>query len=123
MAAQTERSALAKEERSAFSVADGAQALGLLSESEACYRLAGNTVDAERLKAELVRWTGQTNEDYAAVRLRLRIAIEHQRWGEAMDAVQHLQALLVDHGKQPYTEWLSGLRHELERKMVVAGHI
>jgi hypothetical protein len=119
LAVQTERSAFAKEERSAFEVADGAQALGLLSESEACYRLTGNAVDADRLKTELLRWAGQTNEDYAAARLRLRIAIEHQRWDEAMAAVQHLRALLVDHEKQPYTEWLSGLHHELERKMTV----
>lgn len=56
------------------------------------------------------------NEDYAAARLRLQIAIEHSRWGEAIEAVQHLQALLIDHGKEPYAEWLGGLLQEFERK-------
>lgn len=88
LAKQTERSALAKEERSSFAVADGAQALGLLSEAEACYRLAGKDADAGRLKTELARWTGQMNEDYAAARLRLRFALEHQRWDEALGICQ-----------------------------------
>lgn len=116
VAEQAERSAFAKEERSAFAMADGAQALGLLSESEACYRQSGNSADAERVKAELSRWTAQMNEDYAATRLRLQTAIEHRRWGEALDAARHLQALLVDHGAEPYTDWLRGLANELERK-------
>jgi hypothetical protein len=116
MATQAERSALAKEERSAFAITDGAQALALLSESEACYRTAGKAGDAERLHAELLRWTGHLNEDFAATRLRLRMALDHERWGEALEAVQYLQALLVDHVKEPYTEWLNNLRHELERK-------
>ena len=122
LATQAERSALAKEERSAFAIIDGAQALALLSESEACYRAAGKSVDAERLNAELRRWTSHLNEDFAATRLRLRMALEHERWGEALEAVQYLQALFVDHAKEPYTEWLSNLRHELERKMVVSRH-
>jgi hypothetical protein len=118
VAAQTERSALAKEERSAFMVADGAQALALLSESEACYRVAGKVEDSERIRAELLRWTARMNEEYAAARLLLRLALEHQRWGEALETVEHVQALLVDHAKEPYTEWLTGLRNELERKVV-----
>ncbi|HKO48568.1 MAG TPA: hypothetical protein VJV79_12640 [Polyangiaceae bacterium] len=117
-AANSERIALAKEERSAFIVADGAQALALLSESEACYRLAGKVADSKRMKAELARWTSQMNEEYAAARLRLRLALDHQRWSEALEAVECIQGLLVGDTKEPYTNWLMGLRHQLERKVV-----
>jgi len=116
-AVQAERSALAKEERSAFEVAEGGRALALLSEAETCYRAAGLTADAERLNAELIRWTARTNEDYAAARLRLQLALQHQRWSEAVGAVEHLQALLVDHGKEPYMDWLGDLHNALLRKM------
>ena len=119
LAGERERTARAKEERSAFSIADGAEALSLLGEAEACYRVAGKPDDAERLKVELLRWIGQMNEDYAAARLRLRLALEHQRWRDALDTVQHLNALLVGHPPHPYTDWLNDLRHELERKIAV----
>jgi hypothetical protein len=119
LASQAERSALAKEERSAFAIADGAHALALLSEAEACYRAAANTSDAERVNVELRRWTAHLNEDFAATRLRLRMALEHGRSGEALDAVQCLQALLEQHGKEPYTDWLDSLRRELEERIAV----
>ena len=86
---------------------------------QACDRAAANTSDAERVNVELRRWTAHLNEDFAATRLRLRMALEHKRWGEALDAVQCLQALLEQHGKEPYTDWLGSLRRELEGRIAV----
>jgi hypothetical protein len=111
--ARAERAALAKEERSAFDVTDGVGALTSLAEASACYNTAGNAESVARAQSELARWTAQMNEDYAATRLRLKLALEHRRFSEALDAAAHLQAIVP---KGPYADWLGALRRELERK-------
>jgi hypothetical protein len=116
--ARAERAALAKEERSAFDVTDGVGALASLAESAACYGAAGNAESAERVKGELVAWMAQMNEDYAATRLRLKLALEHGRLKEALAAVAHLQALVP---KGSYADWLAAVRREIERKTATSG--
>jgi len=116
---QAEQSALAKEERTAFDTRDGAQALTLLRDAAACYQAAAENAESDRANLELTRWLAQMNEDYAATRLRLRLALQHQRWSEALEAVEHIQALLVEHSRGPYLDWLSELRSELQRRAAV----
>jgi len=116
LARERERAALAKEERSVFAVSDGTRALTALAEAAACYQSAGALDEAARLKAEAVRWSERMTEEYAATRIRLRAALEHERWGEALATSHQLQLLLIERHSTPYFTWLTGIQEQLRTK-------
>jgi len=116
LARERERAALAKEERSVFSVSDGTRALTALNEAAACYQSTGALDDAARLRGEAVRWSARMTEEYAASRIRRRAALEHERWAEALAAVGGLQSLLTEQRTSPYFTWLTKVRQALRRR-------
>jgi hypothetical protein len=115
-AKEAERAAHAKMQRSAFVTREGLEALDLLAESSACFRTAGLEPEAARVEAEHRAWSERLNDDYAAARLRLRLALAEERPEGALGAVRELEALLAARPSSPYTEWLTELRRKLERK-------
>jgi hypothetical protein len=104
-----------------FARAEGIEALQLLGVAGACYRQAAETRGAARAANELERWTGRLNEEYAALRLRLRVALDHGRHSEALLAVRGLQSLTGARPGTAYAEWLTALRRELDRKVTRLG--
>jgi hypothetical protein len=120
-ARELEHAARAKVQRSAFVAHDGVQALDRFQEAAACYRTAGGEGEADRIQAEHDRWSARLNQDYAAARLKLRVALDRDRPGDALNAVRSLQALLSGRPASPYTEWLSSLQRQLERQLAKSG--
>jgi hypothetical protein len=120
-AREAEQVARARMQRSVFVPRDGLEALDGFQEAVACYRDAGNEGEAQRAKAHLDRWSSQLNDDYAAARLRLRVALDRDRPQDALSAVRSLQALLSARPPSRYTEWLSSLQRQLERRMAKGG--
>jgi hypothetical protein len=109
--------ALAKRQRAPFDRADGVQALELFGQAKACFEAVGSPADAgaaEKAGAEL---QGQLNEEYAALRLRLRMSLDQKRWEDAAASVQALERLLTPQGPSPYRAWLADLSHDLERRV------
>jgi hypothetical protein len=112
-----ERAALAKEERSAFDATDGVDAVSLFREAQACFQLAGKADDVTRVANEFTQWSGQLNEQYATLRLQLKVALDKQRHADALAAVKELQALLAHQEEGPYRQWLGQLSRTLEQKL------
>jgi hypothetical protein len=115
-ATEAERAAHAKMQRSAFVTREGVDALDLLAESSLCFRAAGLEGESRRVEAVLLKWSARLNEDYSAARLRLRLALADGRSEDALAAVRKIEALLSPRPPSPYTDWLAGVRRELERK-------
>lgn len=115
-ALEAEHAARAKAERFLFDFSDGVDALRLYREAVACFDRAGRTADVARARTELADWQGRVNDEYAAMRLRLRVALDHDRYADALRAVKELQALLSDRPESAYLEWLARVRRELETK-------
>jgi len=115
-AQRDERAAQAKVERSAFVAQDGISAAALLQRAHACYEVAGDSEGATRMRGELSRQTERLNEQYATLRLRLRVALEGDRYGEALEAVRDLEGLLASQADSAYRHWLILLQGTLERK-------
>ena len=112
-----ERAAYAKVERSAFVLQDGVSAATLFRRARACYEVAGESEGATRMQSELSHQTERLNEQYATLRLRLRVALDRDRYGEALEAARDLEGLLVRHADSPYRRWLGLLQRTLERKV------
>jgi hypothetical protein len=115
-AREAERAASAKKERFAFVGSEGAAAARLYQEAADCYERAGRPADGARVARTLESWTSRLNEEYAALRFRLRTALDQGREVEALAATKALEELLAGSDEGPYLEWLSALRRELERK-------
>lgn len=111
-----ERSAAAKRARYAFDVSDGVAALPLYDEAAACFREAGRIEDARRATAEADAWRTRLDADYASLVLELRAARAEKRVRDALRAARDLEALLASQPEHPYTEWLRGVRRELEQQ-------
>jgi len=111
-----ERAAYAKVERSAFVVEDGVVAVRLFQHARACYEVAGKSAELARMVAELQRQTERLNEQYATLRLRLRVALDKDRYSEALGATRDLQGLLSKQADSSYRRWLGQLEQTLERK-------
>ncbi len=116
-----ERAALAKQERSAFDATDGVDALSLFREARVCFELAHNTEEASRLVDEVSRCSGRLNEQYATLRLRLRVSLDKDRSADALAAVREMQALLAHQAEGPYRQWLTQLGRTLEHKVAQPG--
>jgi hypothetical protein len=95
---QAAHAALAKQERYPFDRSDGTEAVRLFQESRACFIQAGLSEDAGRVAEELQRWTSRIDEEYAALRLQLRVALDQRRHQDALSAVKGLQSLLGERG-------------------------
>jgi len=115
-----ERTGLARREQSAFVAADALAALTAFGEAEACYRIAGQSDDADRAAALGRDWSAHLNADYAASRLRLQRALVQERDAEALTAATELGRLLAGRSG-PYVDWLAALRAELEGRLRRAG--
>jgi hypothetical protein len=120
-AREAEHAGNAKLQRFPFVAREGLEAMDLLQEAAACYTLAQRTEDARRAHGAASAWSGQLGEDYAAARLRLRVALDRERHTDALAAVHHLQALLAVRPPSPYSEWLSTLERGLERQVAQSG--
>lgn len=116
-AGELERRAWAKQERSPFFVAESIEAVKLLRAARACYLKSGDESAASRLTKLLKSWTDRLNEDYAAARLRLRLAMQHERWADALKAVTLLETLGAAQTEHEYTVWLGRLRRDLELQL------
>jgi hypothetical protein len=112
-----ERVALAKQERSAFSATDGVDALTIFREAHVCFQSAGKAEEAARAADELSLWSGRLNEQYATLRLRLRVALDKERSADALEATKELQGMLAHQDEGPYRQWLVQLARTLERKV------
>lgn len=120
-AREAERAAQAKAERFAFAFRDGVDAGRLFQESGACFEAVGLTTEVARVNDESRGWIGRVNDEYAAARLRLRVALDHRRFAEALDAAKELRALLADRQSTPYAEWLADLERELAQNASTPG--
>ena len=89
----------------------------LFRRARACYEVAGESEGATRMQSELSHQTERLNEQYATLRLRLRVALDRDRYGEALEAARDLEGLLVRHADSPYRRWLGLLQRTLERKV------
>ncbi len=110
--------ARAKQARAAFDRTDGVEALKLLSEAKACFETAGMTAQATATAREHAAWQQQLDEEYAALRTRLRVALDQNRAADALQALKGLEALLsvATPERSPYRAWLSSVRRDLERR-------
>jgi hypothetical protein len=119
-AREAERAAQAKAERFAFAFRDGVEAGRLFLEAHACLESLGLVNDASRLDDESHRWIGRVNEEYGAARLRLRVALDHRRYAEALAATKEIRALLTGRDG-PYAEWLADVERELVQNAATPG--
>jgi len=115
-AAKALAEAHAKQKRAPFDRTDGVEALKLLSEAKACFDMAGLTAQATATEQERAAWQQQMDEEYAALRLRLRVALDQNRVADALTALKGLEALVATQVRSPYRAWLSSIRRELERR-------
>jgi hypothetical protein len=106
----------AKQKRAPFDRTDGVEALKLLSEAKACFDMVGLTAQAMAAEQERAAWQQQMDEEYAALRLRLRVALDQNRVADALTALKGLEALVATQARSPYRAWLSSIRRELERR-------
>lgn len=120
-ASQALSRALAKRQRAPFDRADGVQALELFGQAKACFEAVESPADAAAAEKAGAELQGQLDEEYAALRLRLRLSLDQKRWEDAAAAVQALERLLTPQGPTPYRAWLSDLRHDLERRIRRSG--
>jgi hypothetical protein len=109
--------ALAKAQRAPFARHDGVEALALLGEAQACFDSTGARDQSAIATAQRERLKAQLDDDYAALRLRLQLALDQNRPAEGLAAVRGLESLLGGLGPSPYRTWLAGQRRDLERKM------
>jgi hypothetical protein len=116
-AREAERAALAKQERFPFEAQDGVEAATLLGEARACFGTATQEADRARVDAELKQWSERLGQEYAALQLRLRVALDNDRQQDALGACQALEALLTGRPDSPYRQWLSSVRREAEGKL------
>jgi hypothetical protein len=116
-AREAERAALAKEERFPFEARDGVDAATLLGEARACFATAAQDADRARVDTELKRWSERLGQEYAALQLRLRVALDHEQQQDALGACHALEALLASRPDSPYRQWLSSVRREAEGKL------
>lgn len=116
-ARDSDRAAIAKQQRSAFELSDGIDAVSLWQTAEACYQAAGKGDDAARTLRQRLDWTGQLTERYASLRMQLRAALDAADPREALSAVCDLQTLLARQAPGPYHQWLGQLRQSLEQQV------
>lgn len=111
------RAAYAKLERSAFVTEDGVEAVSLFRRATTCYQLAQRSEDEARMRAELKHQTERLNEQYAGLRLRLRLTLDKERFREALETTRELRALLSEQSDSAYWRWLRELEGSLERRV------
>jgi hypothetical protein len=116
-AIETEREALAKQQRLPFDPRDGVEAMDILSKSEACYRVAGRIDEASRIQRAAEKWSEFMNSEYSTTRLRLKFDLEHDRYADAIKRIDELRALLAPRGTGEYTQWLTQTRDALTRRL------
>ena len=116
-AREAERAALAKKERFPFETRDGVEAASLLGEARACFGTAALEPDRARVDAELKQWSERLGQEYAALQLRLRVALDNDRQQDALGACQGLEALLARRPDSPYRQWLGSVRRQVEGKL------
>jgi hypothetical protein len=120
VAAQRARSdelaARAKQERYPFDASEGLAALQRLEAAAACFDAAGTPADAVRVRSVRDAFQARLNDDFAALRLRLQLALDQERTGDALGAARGLEELVAPMGETPYRSWLLTLRRRLEWK-------
>lgn len=121
LASQVLSRARSKRQRAPFDRADGVEALGLFGQAKACFEVAGEPTEAEMARQERAELQTQLDEEYAALRLRLRLSLDQKRYADAAAAVQALERLLAPKGPSPYRAWLTDLRQDLERRVRRSG--
>jgi hypothetical protein len=101
-----------KRERRPFHVQDGVSAVPIFETTAACFRLAGDTEDADDSAAAAKQLRTLVNEDYRTHRVRLEHALSVNDWKTAQHEVKML--LAFTDGKQgDYVTWLSNLDRQL----------
>jgi hypothetical protein len=104
-----------KAERFPFAAADGIQAAALYGRAEQCFRAAGQGDDARQMSARRRTLERQIDDEYRMYRLRLELALEHDRVADARTEVRAIRTL-VRHREGEYVEWLERLDRHLELK-------
>lgn len=118
-AREAEHAALAKQERFPFDARDGVEAASLLGQARACFATAALEPDRARVESELAQWSERLRQDYAALQLKLRVALDNDRREDALDACLGLEALLGSRPDSPYRQWLQSVRRKSQA--VLAG--
>lgn len=115
-AASAEQAAQAKQERFPFAPRDGVEAARLLSEACSCFEAAG--LDSARARADEASraWSAKMEQQYAALQLSLRVALDNGRKENALQAIDEIEALLGDIRDSQYGRWLQAVRRDLELK-------
>jgi hypothetical protein len=116
-ARDSERAAIAKQERSAFELSDGVDAVSFWRMAEACYEVAGRSDERTRIAHQRVDWSVRVAGQYASLRMQLRAALEGDAANEALAIVRDLEALLAKQASGPYRRWLAQLRQSLEAQV------
>ncbi len=102
-----------KRERHPFYACDGVEAVTLYETAAACFRLAGDPVNADELSATARQLRAEVTDDFRVRRLRLERALAAQDEEVAAQEVVMLRGLLQDR-PGPYNDWLNGLARKLE---------
>jgi hypothetical protein len=111
-----ELAARAKQERYPFDASEGLAALQRLEAAAACFDAAGTPADAIRIRSVRDAFQARLNGDFSALRLRLQLALDQERTGDALGATRALEALVAPLGETSYRSWLLALRQHLEQQ-------
>jgi hypothetical protein len=112
-----ELAAHAKQQRYPFDASEGLAALQRLESAAACFDAAGASLDAARTRGERDVFQARLNDDFSALRLRLQLALDHERAADALGAAKAIDELVAPMGETPYRSWLMNVRRRLEQKL------
>jgi hypothetical protein len=120
-AAKAIEAARAMAARAPFDRGDGRRALVLFDQASACLRVTQDATEAAKVTAELNSWRQQMEEELSTLRLRLHVALDHRKPGDALGAVRALEALVPEAPPSAYRSYLGDLRRDLERQIARKG--
>jgi hypothetical protein len=105
-AQRAEQAALARQQRYSFDASEGIKAAGSFRLAEACFGGAGDAVAQARVAARREALERTLASDEVSLRLRLDLALDHERWQDARIVVSKLDELVAPLGATGYRAWL-----------------
>jgi len=121
-AAQLQQIAAAKMQRAVFVASDGVQAANLLSEASICAQQAGDAAESQRSLSQWRQWVTDLSTQFQSHRLRLALALQTHRTGDALAEVHALRGLLqgsalpADAPLSHFQRWLDAQERQLAAK-------
>jgi hypothetical protein len=89
----------------------------LFETAYACFQAAGESESAAQVDRTLTAWREHLIEQYTALRLRLKLALDENRSEDALKLVGELQGLLAHQRPGAYQQWLEQLGRQLSNKV------